>query len=328
MKEYCVCCGKEREYSIEDKQFKVINDNQEICYLGKTAKCKHCSSEILTDEIENYNQKEFEKSFVQKNEIITIEEIKDILNKYRIGKRPLSVILEFGEITLTRYLDGYLPSRKNSKLLKAIKNNPELYYDYLTKNKDKISVVAFKKSKNAVEEILGIYENDTLLEDVAEYILNHNAETTPLVLQKLLYYVEFLYLMFCEKPLFKSDCGAWDHGPVYGKIYYLFKSYGNTPIELEERNCNLNEQLLPMVNEIIKNFGCYSGNVLSFFTHRETPWKLAREEKRETIDKSALLDYVLKVKEEYKIQCIKDIKQYSLAMFEQYQKAQSERFQG
>ena len=83
-----------------------------------------------------------------------------------------------------------------------------------------------------------------------------------------------------------------------------------------------------MVNEIIKNFGCYSGNVLSFFTHRETPWKLAREEKRETIDKSALLDYVLKVKEEYKIQCIKDIKQYSLAMFEQYQKAQSERLQG
>ena len=35
-----------------------------------------------------------------------------ILEKYNIEKRPLSKLLGFGELTITRYLDGQLPSVK------------------------------------------------------------------------------------------------------------------------------------------------------------------------------------------------------------------------
>ncbi|MDE6241828.1 MAG: DUF4065 domain-containing protein [Anaeroplasmataceae bacterium] len=319
MKTYCVHCEKEVNVCVEEKEFELCLENKELKYLGKVAKCASCGEEILIDEVEDYNQQEFEKAYKEANSIIDVSEIKEIIDMYRIGKRPLSIVLELGELTMTRYLDGYIPSPKNSEFLKKIKKNPEEYYNLLNKNKDKITAVAYKKSKHAVEKLLNINENDPLLEDVAEYILMHNLETTPLVLQKLLYYVEVLYSMFYGKPLFKSECRAWTHGPVYARIYYIFKDFGKDPITLEEYNNRLSSELISLVDSVIKCFGCYSGNVLSFFTHKEEPWKNARENELECIDKNEILDFALEIKKNYKIEKETDFHFYSDAMFKKYQ---------
>ena len=36
---------------------------------------------------------------------------KDILRKYKIGKKPLSKLLGWGEVTITRYINGDIPSK-------------------------------------------------------------------------------------------------------------------------------------------------------------------------------------------------------------------------
>ena len=205
--------------------------------------------------------------------VISIKEINEIIEKYNIGKRPLSIILGFGEITITRYLDGYPITKQKSDVLKEILNSPEEFLKYLEKNKDDISNIAYAKSKRSVEKLLNIkFDNDNELENVSDYIVRNNDDITNLSLQKLLYYCQLFSYVIMDKPMFVSPCSAWDHGPVYKNIYYKYKANGSELINnINIPNTNINNKEL--VDEILKDFGCFSGKVLCFFTHTEETWK-------------------------------------------------------
>lgn len=43
--------------------------------------------------------------------------------KYNTGKRPLSLLLGWGAVTITRYLDGDIPTKSYSDKLKLILND-------------------------------------------------------------------------------------------------------------------------------------------------------------------------------------------------------------
>ena len=230
-------------------------------------------------------------------------------------------VLGIGEQTITRYLDnGYIPSQKISNLLKKVLYNPDEYMILLEANKDKLKQNVYVKTKNQVNELLNIESNDQLIEDVAEYIITNNEETTNLVLQKLLYYVELVYMMFNKEKLYKSQCGAWDFGPVYGRIYYEYKSYKNNPIEKDYSGNKLSDDLKSIIDSVIKSFGCYSGKVLSNFTHSEFPWYNARENDETIIDKDNMIRFAKIIKERHKIETYSEISKYSSFMFSEYNK--------
>ena len=46
--------------------------------------------------------------------IISSEEIKLILDRYRIGKKPLAKLLGWGETTIIRYMEGDVPTNEYS----------------------------------------------------------------------------------------------------------------------------------------------------------------------------------------------------------------------
>ena len=56
-------------------------------------------------------------------------------------------------------------------------------------------------------------------------------------------------MVMFDKPLYKEDCMAWVHGPVYEEVYDLFKDFKFNPIEdnrfaiLKERFEELDNQL-------------------------------------------------------------------------------------
>ena len=122
----CVKCQSKVKYRIEEAEYEYEDKEVSLKYKGKKAICENCGNEIIMDEIEDFNQSQFEEEYRKINEIITKEEISEILTKYGIGKRPLSLLLGFGEITITRYLSGYIPTKKNSLLLKKVLYNPEI----------------------------------------------------------------------------------------------------------------------------------------------------------------------------------------------------------
>jgi len=81
-----------------------------------------------------------------RNNLISPEMVLDILEMYCIGKRPLSLLLGWGEQTVSRYIDGHIPSKQYSDELIKIYNEPEYFYSLLEQNKGNLaSPLAYKK---------------------------------------------------------------------------------------------------------------------------------------------------------------------------------------
>jgi DNA-binding transcriptional regulator YiaG len=150
----CIKCGWQIEYDIVDEVYTYKEDDLVVKYKCKKAICKKCNNELFVDEIDDYNQEQFEKVYKETNNIITIEEIKNIIEKYSIEASELSIILGFDEQIIDRYLKGYIPTFENSKCLRKMLISPKDYYDILLKNSNLISISSFEKSKQKCEELL------------------------------------------------------------------------------------------------------------------------------------------------------------------------------
>ncbi len=252
--------------------------------------------------------------------IITNDKILEIIEKYNIGKRPLSIILGLGEITISRYLSNdSKPNSQISELLLLILNDPSIYLECLEKNKDKISQIAYGKSKTATLKLLNISDKtDEKLEKISEYIIKNNPGTTNLALQKLLYYCQLFNYVLNEKPMFRSKCNAWDHGPVFEEVYYKYKLNGSNPIE-DKNDVTILDDDKRIVDAVIDNFGFVSGTVLCYFTHCESPWKVSYENGTK-IDNNQLLDFSRSIKEKYNITSIDDIDNYSKYLISNFKK--------
>ena len=151
---------------------------------------------------------------------------------------------------------------------------------------------------------------------MTNYIIS-KIDVTPKALQKLLYYIQVFSMKFLDYPAFSSSCKKWAHGPVFGKIYFQYKNYGYNVIKTDnEGQFKIEKELLEISDAVIKNFGCYSANVLEYFTHKEKPWINTLE--NEIIEKDLMKEFVLEVCRDYEIKSISDIGKYSKKMFEQF----------
>ena len=314
---YCLKCKKEVDIIINDVYKTYVDEDNTINYMGKEAICSVCGEKIYNDELMGYNQKAMEDAYKTENEIITKEQIEQIIKKYSIGKRPLSLLMGFGEITITRYLDGYVPTKENSKYLKKILNSPSEYYSILQMNKNRITTIAFEKSEKATRKLLGINSNDTIIEDVSKYIVN-KIEVSNMALQKLLYYVQLFYMGLYDRPAFTSICKAWKYGPVFGSIYHRYKGFESNIIKDEKQSNTIDSNLKEVVDNVIKYFGCYTPLILKDFTHNEKPWIVGNETSEKIIEKSELKSFASELIKEYNIVKACDIKNYSIEQFLRY----------
>lgn len=312
--EYCLMCDKNVTVNIVDKKKKYQDDQINIEYDGKVAKCPICGEELFNDYVNEYNRNQIKKQYEIENKIITIDEIQQILVKYNIGKRPLSLLLGFGEITITRYIDGYVPTIKNSILLKTILDSPSDYYSILQMNKNNIKPTAFNKSEETTRKLLDINQEDKTITEVSKYIIN-KTDVTNLSLQKILYYVQMFYMALFNKHAFNSKCSAWQYGPVFGCIYYKYKSFGKCILESEDDSNIECEDLKKVVDYVIKYFGCYNGPILKEFTHKEKPWLESCGTESQIIEKSSMKKYGQEILEKYNINDITEIYKYSEFMF-------------
>ena len=63
------------------------------------------------------------------------------------------------------------------------------------------------------------------------------------------------YMTFYDKHAFNSKCSAWDYGPVFGLIYYKYKSFGRSILtEDDEINDIENKDLKTEYEMEIKSY--------------------------------------------------------------------------
>jgi len=117
--------------------------------------------------------------------------------------------------------------------------------------------------------------------DVVKYILTIKNNITAMKLQKIVYYCQAWSLVWDDKPLYKENIEAWANGPVVRELYEKHK--GMYDIKKNSFTANLgdisklNEEQKDTIKAVIKYYGDRSSQWLSDLTHKEDPWKKARE---------------------------------------------------
>lgn len=326
-KVFCEHCRNDVSFSTNDVQMTGTIKGENYKYMGKEAHCLDCGAEVYVEEVNDYNLKSLYDVYREQSGLISLNEILAIPDKYGIGKRPLSILLGWGEQTFSRYCAGDMPTKQYSEVLQRIYNDPQYYANLLETNKDNLkSTSTYEKSKKAVDLLLDVKSIEESKIDLAiGYLLNQCEDITPLALQKALYYIQGFYCAFYNSFLFNEDCEAWVHGPVYRDIYFRYKSYRFDEIdEVPEFNSSIfSSGEKSILDSVIKNLCCYSGKVLESFTHAETPWLATRGDlpsesvSNKVIPKDLISKYFIAVKEKYSMLNPNDIKDYAQKMFEE-----------
>lgn len=279
-KAFCMECGRPVEYSIKSEVIELTIRGVTFSYVELSAYCRECGCNIYVSEINDNNAESREEAYRKAMRLISVSEIQEILDKYNIGAGPLAKLLGFGEVTISRYLSGQLPSRDHSEKLLKLKFDRKQMESILEDGKENISTVAYTKCRAELDKLNDLY-GKSKIELITRYLLAKSGDITPLALQKLLYYAQAFYYALFQEPLFVDDCQAWAHGPVFPSVYYKYKEYGYDPItkpidEYENDIGELMDREILLLDAIISCFGCYSGTVLREMTHNEIPWIEAR----------------------------------------------------
>lgn len=114
--------------------------------------------------------------------------------------------------------------------------------------------------------------------DVAKYILLSVGGMSTWKLQKLCYYAQAWSLAWTEEPIFTEDFQAWANGPVCPELFHNHQ--GRFTIgsgDLSKGNPdNLTEDEKDTINIILRDYGEMEPFELRELSHKEAPWKDAR----------------------------------------------------
>ena len=158
---YCPSCKKMVEF--ETKKETKINgyDGDQIEYEARSAYCVHCGEELAYDPYEEEGAQAYAEALRIHKGIVPLSIIRDLPKKYHIGKRPLSLLLGWGEITYSRYLEGHVPSQSYSRTIQRLFDNPADYEELLERNRGRISNRAYQNSKKAVKRVIESEQPET-----------------------------------------------------------------------------------------------------------------------------------------------------------------------
>lgn len=320
--DFCTACRRETNFTLQKRNInKRIKDTEYTFYIT-VAICDECGEEMSIPGLIDRNIQEVDTQYRDYENIVSIDDIERLMKIYKIGKAPLSLALGFGEVTITRYLSGQIPSKEYSAIMKKALSSPAFMKQKLNENKDKLAPAAYNKAWNAATQLEMLFSVSNKMLRVISYVFEKLEEVTPLMLQKLLYFIQGESYALNGKPMFCENCQAWVHGPVYPEVYDMFRDFKYNPIDdarfaiLEGTEDELSHEERMVVDLVVNTFGEYSGKMLERITHEEEPWKLARKGYADYIpsNEPILMDsigaYYVKKNVEYDFSAEKGIKKY------------------
>ena len=327
-KDFCIECRKDTEYILRKRDIVKTIKDKDYSLSITVAICSECGEEMSIPGLIDKNILEIDEQYRTAEGLVSIDDIERLMKIYKIGKAPLSLALGFGEVTIPRYMEGQIPSKEYSDVIKAALSSPMYMKRRLMDNRDKLSSPAFRKAYAAAESIESLFSVSDKMLRVIAYIFEKLEEVTPLMLQKLLYFVQGVHFALYGKPMFEEDCRAWVHGPVYPEVYELFRDFKYNPIEdarfsiLEGIGSSLTDDEKRVVDLVLNTFGMYGGKVLEKITHNETPWIEARKgygeniPSNEVLSKERIMKYYILINQKYGIDTEAGLNSYIYDMLE------------
>lgn len=321
-RDFCIECRKEVEYLLQKKDIVKSIRDKAYTFSITVAICAECGGEMSIPGLIDKNVQEIDGQYRAAEGLVLHEDIERLMKIYKIGKAPLSLALGFGEVTIPRYLEGQVPSKEYSDIVKAALASPVYMKQKLMENREKLTDAAYKKAIAAADSIESLFSVSDKMLGVIAYVFEKLEEVTPLMLQKLLYFIQGIYLALYGKPIFAEDCRAWIHGPVYPEVYDLFRDFKYNPIDdarfalLEGNEDALTDDEKKVIDLVVNTFGMYGGKTMEKITHNEDPWMEARKgygysiPSSEFLPKGRIMKYYIAVNQKYGIDTEIGLREY------------------
>ena len=119
---------------------------------------------------------------------------------------------------------------------------------------------------------------DQIADAIILFRREHGRDTTPLGLQKLLYYAQAWHLALDGTRMFDGEFEAWVHGPVHRPTWERFRHVPrHLPIPADElAEPAVGEEVYDHVADVMRAYGHLDDYQLELLTHDERPWREAR----------------------------------------------------
>ena len=325
--DFCVYCREVRPYSVVRKNIRERIRDKDYSFVITTYVCDCCHHEMSVPGVFDLNSREIDEQYRRAESIVSIEDIKDLMKIYNIGKTPLSLALGFGEITITRYLEGQVPSKEYSDVIRRALSSPSFMKEMLVRNREKIAEPAFRKAMKAAQDLEKAFQISDKMQGLIAYIFHAIDEVAPMALQKLLYYIQGVYSAVSGQFMFSETCEAWCHGPVYPNVCNLLRDFRYNPADdarfavLRGKMNLLSEYERHAADLVLGTFGRYGGKALELITSKEDPWVKAREgygpdeSSGAEISNDSIKEYFTSVNLKYPLNSEKGLNDYISAMF-------------
>ena len=163
-----------------------------------------------------------------------------------------------------------------------ILHNEQYMKECVEENAEEVSKVTVGKVLQAIDNLEENKKATSMAEKIALYIVCTRENITNLFLQKMLYYVKGISILFNDgKSIIPEPCEAWKYGPVFTDVYEKYKKYKKDEIVLSVSSDYV-EQLLTekekrITDYVLNTFGIYNLWFLKDLTHCEEPWINARK---------------------------------------------------
>ena len=192
-RDFCIECRKETEYLLQKKNIVKNIRDKEYTFAITVAVCAECGEEMSIPGLIDRNIQEIDEQYRAAEGLVSIDDIEKLMKIYKLGKAPLSLALGFGEVTIPRYLEGQVPSKEYSDIIKTALSSPVFMKQKLMENREKLTDAAYRKAFAAAESIERLFSVSDKMLRVIAYIFEKLEEVTPLMLQKMLYFIKGEY---------------------------------------------------------------------------------------------------------------------------------------
>ena len=152
----CMCCMEEHEVQIVEVNETNLFKNVKVNYIATYEYCSNANEYIQTEDMLTQNDIAMKNAYRKQMGLLLPSQIREIRSKYGISQSDLSLLLEWGQKTITRYESHQVQDKAHDSILRKIDSDPEWYLELLKNAKSALSNSAYNKY---LEAAYRIYEN-------------------------------------------------------------------------------------------------------------------------------------------------------------------------
>lgn len=308
-KVFCEHCDERTKYYKNTEEVTRKVKDLEITLKVQVPRCLKCKNEVFALDVDSEVQQMFFNEYRTTKGLILVEEIVELRNVLGISQRDLARLVGLGEITITRYELGSIPTKSSSTIIQSLKDRNNIS-SLLKRNNEKISKKGLKSIEIYLDKTDPIkytgnrqYNKEKFNQLVVLFIELFNKKKEKVVvtkLNKLMFYTDFNYFKKMGKSITGSKYQRLSYGPV-PKMYsykYDMNPYLTTISTDENITYVLNETVKynelnaeeMIIAEAVYNFFIgKNGAYISIASHLEDAWLKTEEGKKISYEMASTL---------------------------------------